>query len=68
MVSPGMVGDVWYSKRRHYFCGVDGWTAGRRRFAYRHLPPHPRRRPAPLHHQCRRARIQILRIQTALDT
>jgi hypothetical protein len=29
MVSPRMVGDLWYSKRRHYFCGSDGTSVGR---------------------------------------
>jgi hypothetical protein len=67
MVSPGMVGDVWYSKLRHYFCGADGKIAARRRFACHQLPPHPRRRPALVNHQHRCARILILRIQTALD-
>jgi hypothetical protein len=29
MVSPGMVGDLWYSKRRHYFCGAEDSSVGR---------------------------------------
>jgi hypothetical protein len=29
MVSLGMVGDLWYSKRRHFFCGADGMSVGR---------------------------------------
>jgi hypothetical protein len=29
MVSPGMVGDLWYLERRHYFCDADGNSVGR---------------------------------------
>jgi hypothetical protein len=58
MVSPRMVGDLWYSKRRHYFCGADGTSVGR--------PPRHCERPARLNHRrhCARIpRIQDLRIQ-----